>query len=68
MDTLTLIRQLIDKDSSLADDLIDAFNSYARGIDVFEYGLPMHDPHMDAMRLIVLRWLLDVEKKSKAVA
>ena len=35
------------------DDLICELDKYARDYDLYEYGLPTHDEHMDNMRNIV---------------
>ncbi len=65
MDTLSLIKKLVAKDTSIADSLLDSIDSYAREVSVIDYGLPQYDSHQDALRLIVLRWVLSLEEGEK---
>lgn len=42
-----------EKLNKVADEIIIELDEYARRLDVYEYGLPTFDDHMDAMRRIV---------------
>ena len=43
--------------NEIIDDLLADLDNYARDVDGCEYGLPIWDDHIEAMREIVRSWL-----------
>jgi hypothetical protein len=51
----------------MIDELLNKLDAYARGVDEYEYGLPIyHDSeHNDALRKIVNDWLILLMQEEK---